>query len=256
VGVLTTAGLPAQPQGEPRPGEVATIWISPGVVMQFAWCPPGTFLMGSLPDEAGRGEDESSHEVTLTRGFYLGVHPVTQAQWRTVMGNNPSRAKAADHPVEMVSWDNCVDFCKRLRPLTGKGFRLPTEAEWEYACRAGTDTDYHAGNGTDALRKVGWCSYDDVQGSARGTQAVGQLQTNAWGLYDMHGNVWEWCRDWYGPYEGEGKDPLGPGFGHARVLRGGSWYYGPRFCRSARRVRMGPATRYADIGCRLVLCPD
>jgi formylglycine-generating enzyme required for sulfatase activity len=241
---------------EPEAGDLATVWVSQDLALRFAWVPPDTFLMGSLPGEAMRLEDEAPHRVTLTRGFYLGTHPVTQAQWRAVMGNNPSRVKAADHPVEMVSWTNCTEFCKRLRYRTGKHFRLPTEAEWEYACRAGTATAYHGGNGVDALRKVGWCSYDDVQGSAGGTQPVGQLAPNAWGLWDMHGNVWEWCRDWYGHYEGEGKDPIGPGFGSARVLRGGSWYYGPRFCRSARRVWKEPNTRYADIGFRILLCPE
>jgi formylglycine-generating enzyme required for sulfatase activity len=239
---------------EPRPGDVATVWLSQGVVMRFAWVPAGTFLMGSLPAEPLRLENETPHRVT--RGFYLGVHPVTQAQWRAVVGNNPSRAKAANHPVEMVSWDNCVAFCKRLRRMTERQCRLPTEAEWEYACRAGTTTAYHSGNGQAALRQVGWCSYDDVQGSAGGTQPVGLLQPNAWGLSDMHGNVWEWCRDWYAPYEGEAKDPIGPGFGPSRVLRGGSWYYGPDDCRSARRARKEPATRYADIGFRVLLCSD
>ncbi len=238
-----------------QPGEVTTIWLGQGVVLKFVWIPPGTFVMGSLPGEPVRLENETPHRVTLTKGFYLGVHPVTQAQWRAVMGNNPSRVKAANHPVEMVSWDSCVVFCKKLRQLTGKRFRLPTEAEWEYACRAGTTTAYHSGNGLEALRQVGWCSYDEVPGSAGMTQPVGLLQPNAWGLWDMHGNVWEWCRDWYAPYEGDAIDPIGPCFGTARVLRGGSWYYGPNDCRSARRVRKEPATRYADIGCRILLCP-
>ncbi len=242
---------------EPQPGEIETLWLGQGVEMKFVWVPPGSFLMGSSPDEQLRNDDETQHWVHLTRGFYLGIHPVTQTQWRQVCGNNPSRFKHANRPVETVSWENCVDFCWKLRQKTSRRFRLPTEAEWEYACRAGTATVYHSGNDLSALRKVGWCSYNDTQGSARETQPVGQLEPNAWGLFDMHGNVWEWCNDWYGSYErGEQQDPVGPGFGVAHVLRGGSWYYGPRFCRSARRARMETGQRYTDFGCRVVLLLD
>jgi len=255
---LRLAAVPQAParKPEPRPGEIAIVWLGQGVEMQFAWVPSGTFLMGSPVEEAMRHDDEMQHQVTLTRGFHLGIHPVTQAQWRAVMSNNPSRFKAAERPVESVSWDLCVDFCKKLRQKTGKRFRLPTEAEWEYACRAGTSTAYHNGTGLEALRQVGWCSYDDKQGSAKETKPVRQFQPNAWGFYDMHGNVWEWCHDWYGPYEKEGKDPVGPGFGTGHVLRGGSWFYGPRYCRSARRVRIDAGPRYADFGCRVLLGPD
>jgi formylglycine-generating enzyme required for sulfatase activity len=247
---------PLADKTEPCSGEVVTVPLGQGVEMKFAWVPPGVFLMGSPPDEAMRNDDEKRHRVALSRGVYLAIHPVTQAQWQAVVGDNPSRFKSGDRPVETVSWFDCVDFCKRLGQQTAKRFRLPTEAEWEYACRAGAGTVYHRGNDLEALRRVGWCSYDGNQGSARETRPVRLFPPNALGLFDMHGNVWEWCSDWYGHYKDDDKDPSGPTTGSARVLRGGSWYYGPEFCRCARRVRMEPGCRYIDFGCRVVLCPS
>lgn len=172
--------------------------------MRFTWCPPGTFLMGSPPEEVGRYDDEVQHRVMLTKGFYLGVHPVTQAQWRAVMGSNPSWFKGDNLPVENVSWYDCQAFCKKLGGLV----RLPTEAEWEYACRAGTTTVYHTGDDEEALSRAGWY-YTNSGGQ---TRPVGELTPNAWGLYDMHGNVWEWCADWHDEYSKEevAKGPCGP----------------------------------------------
>ncbi len=163
----------------------------------------------------------------LTKGFHLGTFPVTQEQWQAIMGNNPSRFKGRKRPVETVSWDDCVEFCDRLGQRTGMRIRLPTEAEWEYACRAGTSTAYHFGNELEP-RLANYAGSN--------TSEVGSYPPNAWGLYDMHGNVSEWCQDWYGPYpQGDSRDPQGSNYGDSRLLRGGSWYSYPVKCRSARR---------------------
>jgi uncharacterized protein (TIGR02996 family) len=235
--------------------------VGNGVPMTFAWVPPGSFLMGSPPDEEERSGDETQHKVTLTRGFYLGIHPLTQAQWRAVMGSNPSHFRGDDRPVEQMSWDDCQGFCARLGQATGKTFRLPTEAEWEYACRAGTTTPFSFG----ATLSTEQANYDGNYTYGKGKKGVCQKQTtpvgscpgNAWGLCEMHGNVWEWCQDWYGPYRaGDVTDPQGSNNGDARVLRGGSWGDFPRWCRSANRGGGAPGYRHFLIGCRLVLCLD
>jgi uncharacterized protein (TIGR02996 family) len=229
--------------------------------MTFAWVPPGTFLMGSPPNEEGRSDDETQHRVSLTRGFYLGVTPVTQAQWQAVMGNNPSNFKGDDLPVELVSWEDCQAFCEKLAARDGGRYRLPTEAEWEYACRAGTTTPFSFGQtiSTDQA------NYDGNRTYGRGrkgvyrqqTTPVGSFPANAWGLSDMHGNVWEWCQDWFGAYpSGDIKDPQDSNNSDARVLRGGSWDDDPRYCRAAFRNGAAPGYRGDDLGCRVVLCLD
>jgi len=229
----------------PKPGDVVTNALG----MKFAWIPPDTFRMGSDQYD----NEKPVHRVTLTKGFYMGVHPVTQAQWQAVMGSNPSQFPGEDYPVETVTWDDCQDFCERLAKLTGKPIRLPTEAKWEHACRAGTTTDYCSGNGEAALKKVGW--YSGNSGSK--TQPVGKLAPNAWGLYDMHGNVWEWCQDWYGPYpKGDVTEYTGSKESEYRVLRGGSWGDGPVHCRAARRYGRAPSLRIGYCGCRVVFCLD
>jgi formylglycine-generating enzyme required for sulfatase activity len=186
----------------------------------FALIPPGRFLMGSPEDEQPyRYDDEAQHEVEIAKAFYLGVYPVTQAQWQAVMGSNPSRFKGDSLPVETVSWHDCQAFCNCLSAKTGRvvrqppqkkyTFRLPFESEWEYACRAGTTTAYYSGNGEAVLGLAGWY-YGNSGGK---THPVGKLAANAWGLYDMHGNVWEWCADWYGGnYEGGGEASASPPF--------------------------------------------
>jgi formylglycine-generating enzyme required for sulfatase activity len=248
---------PAVTPPQRRAGDV----IANSLGMKFAWCPPGTFLMGSPPSELGRCEDEQQHQVTLTRGFWLGVTPVTQAQWQAVLGSNPSDFQGDDRPVEQVSWDDCQEFCKRLAERDGRPYRLPTEAEWEYACRAGTTTPFYFG----ATISTDQANYDGKNTYGKGkkgkyreeTTPVGSFPANAWGLYDMRGNVWEWCQDWYGPYpEGDIKDPQGSKSGDARVVRGGSWDYFPRSCRAAIRLRYAAGYRSYDVGCRLVLCLD
>ena len=232
---------------QPRPGDLLTIALSQGVEMKFAWVPPGTFLMGSPASEKERAEDEQQHLVTLTKGFFLGSHPVSQAQWVAVKGSNPSRFGADNHPVEQVSWHDCVDFCRLLSDRTGKRFRLPTEAEWTYACRAGTTTPFQFGETISTHQ----ANYDGNQSYGPGTKGVSREQTtpggafppNAWGLSDMHGNVWEWCSDMYPRKD---KDA-------ARVVRGGSWVSPPRRCRSAYRGADGADIRDAFSGCRVLL---
>ena len=204
-----------------------------------------TFTMGSPPDEEERIYNETQHRVVLTKGFWLGQYEVTQAQWRSVMGNNPSGYKGDRRPVESVSWDDCRKFIAKCNAAArGVRFALPTEAQWEYACRAGTTGPY-AGSGD--LDEMGW--YDGNRGN--GTHPVGRKRPNAWNLYDMHGNVWEWCVDWDGVYEGDCTDPTGPASGEDRVLRGGCWHVNARYCRSAFRFGNLPGFRYLSIGFRL-----
>jgi formylglycine-generating enzyme required for sulfatase activity len=210
--------------------------------------------MGSPQDEEGREENEVLHRVEITRPFHLGVHQVTQAQWQKVMGSNPSNFVGDDLPVEGVSWYDCQDYCKRLGELDGECYRLPTEAEWEYACRAGTMTAYSFGANFDVNQANcrPWMGMPPTQ-----TVPVGSFPANPWGLHDMHGNVWEWCEDSYGPYpQGDAidSDPKGPPSGEHRVLRGGSWRGTPGYCRSAYRLRDLPTFRHDRIGLRVVLC--
>ncbi len=227
-----------------------TLLLPGGVPMAFAFVPPGSFLMGSNhPD--GEDEEKPVHRVTLTKGFFLGVHPVTQAQWEAVMGKNPSHFKGENRPVESVSWWDCQEFREKVTKVTkGQGsgsVGLPTEAEWEYACRAGITSEYHYGDVVtpDLVNYNGKHSWN---GSPKGkyresTTEVGSFPSNGWGLYDMHGNVWEWCRGWYGAYSaGDQTDPRVNSNGQDRVLRGGSWRSVPVNCRSASRFRRGPAS--------------
>ncbi|MFO0926517.1 MAG: formylglycine-generating enzyme family protein [Gemmataceae bacterium] len=228
--------------------------------MTFAWCPPGSFLMGSPPHEGERADGETQHRVTLTQGYWLGIHEVTQAQWQAVMRNNPSKFKDDVRPVEQVSWHDCQEFCKKLGDKTGKRFRLPTEAEWEYACRAGTTTPFHFGKtiSTEQANYNGTFTYGQARKGVfrERTTPVGRYAPNAWGLHDMHGNVTEWCQDWYGKYpEGDSQDYQGPETGDGRVVRGGSWRGRPWFCRAAFRIWAGPGTQSIIGGCRVVLVP-
>lgn len=209
--------------------------------MKFVWIPQGSFVMGSPATEERRGKDEVQHKVTLTKGFYLGVHVVTQEQWMDVIGNNPSKFKSEMNlPVEMVSWDDCQEFIKKLGGKEEKPYRLPTEAEWEYACRAGTTTPFHFGEtiSTDQANYNGNETYGKgKRGKYRGkTTPVGSFPANAWGLCDMHGNVAQWCQDYVGDYpKDDVVDPQGPKKGVLRVKRGGSWLYYPQRSRSACR---------------------
>ena len=213
--------------------------------MRFVPIKPATFTMG---------EGDTAHEVTLTKPFAMGQFEVTQAQYERVMGNNPSHFKVAQNPVEMVSWEEAVEFCRKLSELSeeqaaGYEYRLPTAAEWEYACRAGTPTTYSFGDDAADLGEYAW--YAD--NSNKQTQPVGQKKPNPWGLYDMHGNVWEWCQDWNAAYPtGSVTDPTGPSSGSHRVFRGGSWFYFSDFCRSAYRFRFTPDCRIYYLGFRVL----
>jgi len=234
-------------------------WINFEVDMEFVCIQPGTFQMGSPDDESERRSDETLHEVILTKGYYMQTTQVTQKQWCGVMGNNPSYFKKDGDqcPVEKVSWDDVQDFIKKLNQMEGKGvYRLPTEAEWEYACRAGTMTPFYFGKCLYA-DQANYNGTEPMPGCPKGeyrekTVPVGSLQPNAWGLYDMHGNVQEWCQDRYGNYpEGSVTNPVGPGFGEPRVMRGGGWNYDGRNVRSAYRHGYETGLRWSNHGFRL-----
>ena len=195
--------------------------------------------------------EHPAHRVTLTQPFYLGKFSVTQEQYQAVIGANPSHFKGKDYPVENVSWDDAQAFCKKLSEQTKQPVRLPTEAEWEYTCRAGTTTTYYSGDSEADLGRVAW--YD-----GNTTHPVGQKEANAFGLYDMHGNVWQWCQDWYGEdYYGKSvvENPQGSDRGEYRLLRGGSWHGDPMDCRSALRLGGDPFNRYLVNGFRIVSVP-
>jgi formylglycine-generating enzyme required for sulfatase activity len=224
----------ARPPG-PEPGKG---WTIPDLKLEMAPIAAGKFMMGSPPEEEGGFENEGPQtEVTLTRPYWLGRTVVTQAQFVAVMKFNPSKFEGADRPVEEVTWNQAMEFCRKLteretaagRLPEGYAYTLPTEAQWEYACRAGT-TGPFAGDGK--IDDMGWYSLN----ADNTTHPVGQKRANAWGLYDMHGNVWEWCRDAYDAYPGGSvSDYTGPIFGVTYVIRGGAFYTGARFCRSAHR---------------------
>jgi formylglycine-generating enzyme required for sulfatase activity len=239
------------------PFPYADVDLGSDVTMRLRWIPAGPFVMGSPESEAGRWETETpQHAVVLTRGFWLGETPCTQAEWKAVMGTTPSRFKGERRPVEQVNWEDCKEFCRKLgERVAGLSPRLPTEAEWEYACRAGTTSAFNDGSpctqpkGNDpALAKLGW--FDANSGGE--THSAGGLAPNAWGLRDMHGNVWEWCEDWSGDYRAEEQvDPTGASAGQGRVIRGGSWSRPAWCCRSACRDGGRPAGRVGDLGFRL-----
>lgn len=253
--------------------------ISNSFGMEFVYIQPGTFIMGSPSNDPGRDSDERQHRVTLTKGFYMQSTEVTQGQWKAIMDSNSSYFKGCgdDCPVEKVTWDDVQAFIRKLNQREGSStYRLPTEAEWEYAARAGSTTALVNGSiselkcGYDSnLDAIGWyCGNSGVSYSGcydasswggprcAGTYPVARKQPNAWGLYDMQGNVWEWCQDLYGDYpSGSVTDPTGPSGGLYRVRRGGSWYSNAGSCRSANRIKGVPGFRYGTLGFRLLRNP-
>ena len=273
--------------GLAAPGELPSVAdCGNGVTMEFVRIPAGTFMMGSPTSEEGRYNDESQVRVTISRPFHLGKYEVTQAQWRAVMGTDPSKFKGDDCPVECVSWDDANAFCAKLtererdagRLPQNMKYTLPTEAQWEYACRAGTTTRFSFGNSASDLCRYG--NFYDKSGDRKydadyrkknnwklppdtawddgyvETAPVGRYRPNAWGLYDMHGNVWEWCADYYNPELTAGTDPCrttpGSGeYGSRRVGRGGGWSGPGRDCRSAIRGCSSPGIRNGDLGFRV-----
>src|SRR5262245_29137639 len=197
-----------------------TLEIAEGVEMTFSFIPPHTFRMGRVD---WKDWGTRAHFVTLSRGFYLGVSTVTQEQWEAVTGTNPVyNSKDVSQPVSKVTWEECRAFCVELSKRTGRTLTIPTSAQWEAACRAGTTTEFYTGDGEAALKKAGWYYENGKDYPGQELMPVGQLLPNAWGLYDMHGNVWEFCQDFYGDYPtGHVTDPSGPESGTHRVRRGG-----------------------------------
>ena len=233
------------------PTKSITLELGSGARMDFVLIPAGTFLMGA---EDSRADEKPVTKVTITQPFYFGKYEVTQEQWQAVMGNNPSHYKGTNLPVEQVSWNTAQVFLTNLNErVKSHRFRLPTEAEWEYACRAGTTTQYSFGDGDAELPDYGWFTGN----AERKTHPVGEKKPNPWGLYDIHGNVWEWCQDWYAPYlGGEVTDPTGPATGTNIVMRGGSWSHGARdLCSSYRFGRFKRDFPFRSIGFRVVAVP-
>ncbi len=231
-----------------------------GIKQRFRWIAPGTFLMGSPETELERRSNETLHEVTLTRGYWLADSVCSQAFWAKVMGNNSSGFQDNDNnPVEEVSWDDTQQFIEKLNSRhSDLQARLLTEAEWEYACRAGTDTPFSFGENItpEQVNYNGKYLYADGEKGLyrKQTVSVKTLQPNPWGLHEMHGNVWEWCQDWFGEYPEQAvTDPGGPKIGYARVLRGGSWNFSGSHARSAYRGGDEPDDRYEYICFRLAL---
>ncbi|WP_292994388.1 formylglycine-generating enzyme family protein [Nitrosomonas sp.] len=232
-----------------------------GVRQAFRWCEPGTFLMGSPENEPEResfGNDETQHQVTLTKGFWIADTTVTQALWEVVMGDNPSHFKGEELPVEKINWKEAQAFIAKMNGLKAElKLCLPTEAQWEYACRAASTAPFCWGDQIDSTMVNFDGNYPYNNGSPseyrEQTIAVKELYCNDWGLYQMHGNVWEWCQDRVGDYPAEPViDPQGPESGDSRVLRGGSWDRHGRYCRSAHRSLHDPSYRYDSFGFRLV----
>jgi formylglycine-generating enzyme required for sulfatase activity len=228
-----------------------SIPVKNGISIDMVKVEAGTFMMGATSEMQNPWDDEKPvHQVTLTNDYYMGKYEVTQALWQAVMGSNPSKFKGDDLPVEKVSWNDCQEFISKLNGLTGKMFRLPSEAEWEYAARGGKKSRGFQYSGSSNISDVAW--YDGNSGSK--THLVGTKQANELGLYDMCGNVLEWCQDWYGSYVSSSQtNPTGAVSGSYRVYRGGSWYRNARYCRSSFRNGVAPDFRGIDLGLRLVL---
>jgi len=235
--------------------------VTNSIGMEFQLIPPGTFKMGSPQDEEWHRPDEILHPVTITKAFYMAKTEVNQGQWKALMGENPSFFEGDALPVETVTWEDAAKFCRKLSDKEGIQYRLPTEAEWEYACRAGTITPFHSGETISTDR----ANYDGNHTYANGRKGIfretttkaGSFPPNAWGVCDMHGNVWEWCADWYGDYpQGEVSDPTGPASGDRRISRGGCWINFPAVCRSANRAKVVPLSWNFHTGFRVVRVVD
>jgi formylglycine-generating enzyme required for sulfatase activity len=252
---------PKSPASEPNEMAGSPVEITNSIGMKLRLIPAGDFMMGSPNDGMA-----PQHKVRITKPFYIGVYEVTQAEYEKLMGENPSSFSTggdgaekvsgedtSSHPVESVRWEEAVEFCKRLSAKEGKIYRLPTEAEWEYACRAGSTTRYNSGDDHGSLGEYAWHSGN----SDDKPHSVGEKKPNAWGLRDMHGNVWEWCADWYGLYDGEEvSDPSGPEMGTSRVIRGGCWGSAAETCRAAYRIGSEPWNLNDDLGFRVAAVPS
>jgi formylglycine-generating enzyme required for sulfatase activity len=242
---LTTVLLAAAPARGIEPGDV----VVNSVGMKLAYIPPGEFTMGSPDSEPGRIVNETRRRVKVEHGFRIGVTEVTQKQWRQIMGMDPAFFNGDDLPVERITWGEAVECCQRLSDREKKQYRLPTEAEWEYACRAGTTSIYYSGENEAALNDAGWY----LGNSGNQSHAVGLKQPNPWGLYDMHGNVSEWCADRPRGERGDlNSAQLDNEEKALRDLRGGSWGLTASQCRSASRLSNAGTFRYFDLGLRVV----
>jgi eukaryotic-like serine/threonine-protein kinase len=238
-----------------------------GLEMSFVYCPAGSFTMGSPSRETKRQDDEDQVRVTISKGFLLGKYEVTQKEWESVMGSNPSNFKGARLPVEKVRWEEATKFCRKFTEQERRAgrlgakemYRLPTEAEWEYGCRAGTTSPFSYGSSLSS-REANFNVNYPYGGASKGaylekTANVGSYKGNAWGLHDMHGNVWEWCQDWYGENLPGGTDPSVAFTGWPAVLRGGGWFNLAQFCRSAYRFWNTPSLRLDVLGFRVARVP-
>ena len=242
------------------PGKTIEVNLEPslgnrGTRMKLALIPAGNFVMGSGASEKDRNDDEVPvREVIVSNNFYMGIYEVTQEQYIAVMGSNPGKFSDLNNPVEQVSWEHAILFCKRMSEITKMEVTLPTEAEWEYAARAGSRTRFYFGDNEGELDACAWYK----KNSEDKTHPAGQKKPNAFGLYDMHGNVYEWCIDWYqGNYMNlAGKDPTGPKSGSHRVIRGGGWNSDESICRSANREYGMPGLRNSNLGFRVVIIPS
>ena len=227
-----------------------SISVKDGVSIDMVKVEAGTFMMGATSEMDLDIGEKPVHQVTLTNDYYMGKYEVTQALWQAVMGSNPSNFKGDNLPVEEVSWNDCQEFISKLNSLTGRKFRLPTEAEWEYAARGGKKSRSYQYSGSSNISDVAW--YDG--NSVNKTHPVGTKQANELGIYDMTGNVWEWCSDWYGFYSSSSQtNPTGADSGSSRVFRGGSWYGNARYCRLSFRDCTPPDCRGYNLGLRLAL---
>jgi formylglycine-generating enzyme required for sulfatase activity len=253
---LARAAEPAPPASQAdvkattQPAKTLELDLGDKVTIKLIQIPAGKFLMGSPKGEKDRSDNEVQRQVTIAKPFFMGIYLVTQDQYQAVAGNNPSSMKGAGKPVETVSWDDAVAFCKKASAKTGRQFRLPTEAEWEYACRAGTKTAYFCGDDDKQLEDYSWYS---TKGPAKGsgTHPVGQKKPNPWGLYDMVGHLGQWCDDAFtGPFP---KGAKGPEPKNLRVHRGGFWDLGSEACRSAKRFWLGGGARNFYVGFRVVV---
>ena len=246
----TTMSSSSNMVGSSESGSVIIIPVKNGINIEMVKVEAGSFNMGATPEMENPNEDEKPvHRVTLTNNYYIGKYEVTQALWKIVMGSNPSNSKGDNLPVEKVSWNDCQKFISKLNKLTGKSFRLPTEAEWEYAARGGNKSRGYQYSGSNTIGDVAW--YDGNSGSK--THAVGTKQPNELGAFDMTGNVWEWCQDWFNRYSSSPQtNPIGAVSGSCRVYRGGSCCYSG-YCRCSCRFDGTPDFRNGDLGLRLVL---
>ena len=240
-----------QPKAEPKKPKRSADEIINAYVNSMVYVEGGTFTMGATSEQGGDAYDweKPAHSVTLS-SYYMGETEVTQALWEAVMGSNPSEFKGSNRPVECVSWNDCQEFIRKLNAKTGKSFRLPSEAEWEYAARGGNRSQGYKYSGSDNIYDVAW--YSDNSGYT--THPVASKRPNELGLYDMSGNVWEWCSDWYGTYSSSAQsNPTGPSSGSGRVRRGGSWNSSARRCRVSDRNGSSAASRVDYPGLRLAL---